>query len=53
MLMPRDHGGPFGVRAVTMFTDLGGGHILSIFHERFLWATIKLQEGVSSLFPFT
>lgn len=50
MLVPKDRGGPFGVRALDIRTDLAGRWIYPI--ERFLWAEIKPEEGVS-LGPFT
>lgn len=45
MLVPRDHGGPFGVRALDIHTDLAGRWIYPI--ERFLWAEIKPEKRVS------
>lgn len=50
MLVPRHHGGPFGVKALDIRTDLAGWWLFPI--ERFLWVEIKPEEGVT-MGPFT
>lgn len=45
MLVPRDHSGPFGVRVLDIYTDQAGWWLFPI--ERFLWAEIKSEEGVT------